>query len=440
MTDSVLRLDAAGRGRALAFLQALIAAGRHGEDACQRLVADRLAALGWEVDTVAYRPEDVPMVAEFAAAAALDAGERRSVVARRRGAGGGRSIIFFAHPDGEPHGAGAPWTRDPFAGTVEAGRIHGWGVADDLAGVAAMVGAADLLHSAGRAVAGDVVLASTPSKRHARGVSALLHGGLRADACVYLHPAESGAGMREIKAFAAGQLTFQVVVEGQMPPTTEPGHTAFAHLAVNPVEKAMLLCGALRRLDADRAARVTHPALQSAIGRSTNLLVSFVSAGQENRLNRVPPRCTVGAALSFPPPETLDAVRAEVEAAIAAACAADPYLRAHPVRTVWLSGVSGAEVPPDAPLYRTVASVVAAVAGEQAEVNPLHTSSDIRNPINQAGIPTVGLGPLCGDLSQNGGHDEWVDVDDYLRCVEVAAGAMEAWCGPGSSRNAVPTR
>ena len=439
--NPVLRLDAAGRDRTLAFLRALIAAA--GEDACQRLVADRLHALGWEVETVPYRPEDVPMVAEFAGAAALDAGERRSVLARRRGTGGGRSIIFFAHPDGETHANEPAWRHDKFAGTIEAGRIHGWGVADDLAGVAAMVGAADLLHQAGVALSGDVVLASTPSKRHARGVSALLHGGLRANACVYLHPAESGAGMREIKAMASGQLAFRIVVPGQAPPTAEPGHTAFAHLAVNPVDKAALVCDALRRLDAARAARVHHPALEAAVGRSTNLLVSHVAAGQPGRLNRVPETCTVGATLSFPPAETLETVQAEVEAALAEACAADPFLLAHPPRLLWDAGVTGAEVGADTPLYRTVAGVIAAVAGERAEVNALHTSSDIRNPMVQAGIPTVGLGPLCGDLSQNGGHDEWVDVADYLRCVEVTGGIMSAWCGGGDSDwgfQVIPTR
>ena len=153
------------------------------------------------------------MVAEFAGTAAIDTGERRSVIARLRGTGGGRSIIFFAHPDGEPH-ATANWRHDPFAGTINDGRIYGWG------------------------------------KRHARGVSALLHGGMRADACVYLHPAESGSGMREIKALASGQLTFRIVVAGRLPDTTEPGHTAFAHLAVNPIEKAMVVCSALARLDA----------------------------------------------------------------------------------------------------------------------------------------------------------------------------------------------
>ena len=69
------------------------------------------------------------------------------------------------------------------------------------------------------------------------------------------------------------------------------------------------------------------------------------------------------------------------------------------------------------------------ITGQPQHVNPLHTSSDIRNPIVQSGIPCVGLGPLCGDLTQNGSRDEWVDVADYRRSVGVLAGAIALWCG-----------
>ena len=213
----------------VAFLQQLIRAQRDGEAAVQRCVAEAARALGCSVETVRYRPGDVPMVGEFASAHAIDAAERASVVATFKGKGRGRSVIFFAHPDGEPVAGTETWQRDPFGGIVDNGRIHGWGVADDLSGVAIMVEGLRAALAAGQAPAGDVILASTPSKRHARGVSALLHGGLKADAAVYLHPAESGVGMREIKAFCLGQLDFRITVEATLPQTNEISHLAFAH-------------------------------------------------------------------------------------------------------------------------------------------------------------------------------------------------------------------
>src|SRR5204863_3286541 len=113
------------------FLQALIRAQPGGEEGVQRVVADAVRSLGCSVKSVRYRPADVPMVAEFASGQAIDAGERSSVAARFKGKGGGRSLIFFAHPDGEPVAGTERWKRDPFAGVIEHGRIYGWGAADD---------------------------------------------------------------------------------------------------------------------------------------------------------------------------------------------------------------------------------------------------------------------------------------------------------------------
>ncbi len=431
MDETTATDTAAERRRAdsIEFLRGLIAAQPDGEEAVQARVAAAAAAVGCTVERVRYRPLDVPMVAEFAAAGAIDTGERVSVVARLAGTGGGRSVIFFAHPDGESVAGTERWRHPPFAGEIDGGRIHGWGVADDLSGVAIMVEALATLRAAGLRPRGDVILASTPSKRHARGVSALMHGGLTADAAVYLHPAESGVGMREIKAFASGQLEFRVVVAGKAPDTNEPSHTAFAHRAVNPFDKAVLVHAALVALGERRAARVRHAALDKAVGRSTNLLVSSVACGMPDIYSRIASDCTLSCALSFPPPETLAAVQAEIEQAVAAAAAADPWLATNPPRVEWISGVTGAEVPDTHPLYATVAAAVRAVTKAEPFVNPMHTSSDIRNPIVQKGIPTVGLGPLCGDLTQNGRHDEWVDVEDYLRAIKVAARTVAGWCG-----------
>ena len=283
---------------------------------------------------------------------------------------------------------------------------------------------------AGQVPAGDVILASTPSKRHARGVSALLHGGLRADAAVYLHPAESGVGMREIKAFASGLLEFRITVEGRAPDDQrDQPHRLRPSGRSIPLDKLVLIHRALQALDARRAAAVRHPALQKAIGRSTNLLVSHMAAGSDGVYARIARRCRAGrhrCRFRRPRPGRgpgRDRDRGRETAA------ADDWLRDHPPRLEFVSGVTGAETPVDDPLYRVVAEAIRQVTGETPFVNPLHTSSDIRNPIVQAGIPTVGLGPLGGDLTQNGLTDEWVDVEDYRRAVKVAAAVIVGWCG-----------
>jgi acetylornithine deacetylase len=422
--------DASGapEEHAVALLRGLIAAQKEGEAAVQGLIAERLAAAGCTVREVAYDPGAVPVRGEFAADEARDAERRRAIVGTLEGAEGLPSLLIFAHPDGEPVAGTERWAHDPFGGEVAGGRLYGWGVADDLAGCAAAILAIEKL-AAANAPMGRAVFASTPSKRYARGVAALLHEGLRADASLYLHPAESGVGMREIKAVASGQIEFTVTVTGRAPDTTEPGQTAFAHLGVDPIEKALVVRQALVDLAEARRHRVRHRLIEAEVGRATNIMVSRIRCGEMRRLARMEEVCQIGAAISFPPGETLEEVRAEIEAAIAAAAQSDPWLAEHPPEIAWRTGVTGAEVPSDHPLYRTAREAVLAVTGAEPHVNPMHTSSDIRNPMVEAGIPCVGLGCLGGDLSQNDRHDEWVDVEDFRRMVEVTARIVTAWCG-----------
>jgi acetylornithine deacetylase len=415
----------------LEFLRGLIRAQAEGEEAVQAVVANRFEALGLEVETLRLAPIQLDPTLEFAADETIDNTERITVVGRLPGTGSGRSLLFFGHPDGEPvtQESLAGWEHDPFGAEVEDGRLYGWGVADDLAGVAIMAEALAAVLEAVGPPGGDVLLGSTPAKRNARGILGLLDAGYDADAAVYLHPAESEKGLRDIKAITSGMLQFRIVVGGEAPDTPEPGQTAFAHKAVNAIEKASFFVGALNELGEARAGRVHHPELDAAVGRSTNLLLSHVSCGEEGRTTQVPIRCVVEASTTFPPSEMMPAVQREILDAIHRAAQRDEWLRDHPPDVEWLFGTQGVEVPQDHPLYEAVYEAVVQVTGVQPEVNPLHSASDIRNPKLFSDIPSVGIGPMAGDLTQAGGHDEWVDVEDYIRAIKICAKIIADWSG-----------
>ncbi|MGL4242122.1 MAG: M20 family metallopeptidase [Beijerinckiaceae bacterium] len=414
--------------RSIAFLSDLIALGRHGEEAVQGAVSARLSELGCVVEALRYRPAEVELRNEFAADHAVAQSERTAVVARLPGSGAGRSCILFAHPDSEPAPAAHGWSSDPFAARLEDGRLHGWGVADDLSGVAAMVSGLEQALADGWRPRGDVVIASTPSKRHARGVAAVLERIPRPDAAIYLHPAESGAGMGEIKACTPGLLEFRIALRGREPETREIGHSAFAHRGFGAGEAAEAVLKALRALDASRGERLSHQRIDAFVGRATNVLVSAILLGSADTRNRMPSSGVVEGAVSLPPGESLDSVMAEVRECISSALPPAWPAELRP-DVAFPAGVAGAETPPDHPLFVAVNAAVRAETGRDAFVNPVHTASDIRVPIVQHGIPTVGLGPLGGDLTQNGRTDEWVDAEDHRRCVRVVAAAIRAWCG-----------
>ena len=200
------------RDACIAALRELLAASADGEEALQRAIARRFRRLGCQVERIASRPNRFVLPADFAAPSVVPEAERLSVVAVLPGTGGGRSLLAFAHPDSEPVAGTDQWRHDPFAGEMADGRIYGWGIADDLSGVVAMIGALDALQAAGLELSGDVICASAVSKRRAQGIYAVLERGYATDAAIYLHPAESGAGLGDIKARASGLMYFRITV------------------------------------------------------------------------------------------------------------------------------------------------------------------------------------------------------------------------------------
>jgi acetylornithine deacetylase len=341
---------------------------------------------------------------------------------------GDDGLLWFAHSDSEPVDA-TGWTRPPFGGVVEGGRLYGWGVGDDLVGIALLVALAELHAIAPLLGAGRTVLASVPSKRRAQAIIHAMDAGFVGAGSVYLHPAESGSGLGEIKAIASGLLRFRLRVHGRPPATSEPGHTVFLHTGVDPVPKAAAIVAALAAFGEARAARVHYAPIHDAIGRSTNVHVTNLEAGRRDRLSQVPAHVDLYGSMTFPPTERMQAVQAELEGALADLGASDPWLAEHPPELTWLVGISGAATPLESPVYRLTHEAIVAATGRAPHVNPLHAGSDIRNPLLHKGIPTVGIGPLVGDLTVSGGRDEWVDVADYLRAVEAVCRVAHGWTG-----------
>ena len=409
-------------------LRKLLAKSAEGEEALQHEIAQHFMRLGCQVESIASTPNRFVLESDFAPPGPVPEADRVSVVAVQPGTGEGRSLLAFAHPDSEPVTDTSSWQHDPFSGTIEDDRMYGWGIADDLSGVVAMICALDSIQSAGLQLSGQVICASTVSKRRAQGIYAVLERGYQADAAIYLHPAESGEGLGDIKSRASGLLRFRITVPGQLPETGEPTHTPFSHLSINPIDKAWLVYHAITELDEQRAKQVRHPAYDD-IGRSTNVHITHIEAGDANRAGRVSPTAIMTGALAFPPNEAMADVQREVEAVVRQVSESDPWLREHPVEVDWLQGISGVEISEESPIYQTVAAAIKGVTGISPKVQSLHAASEIRTPILYSGIPTLGFGPLSGDNVQSGGSDEWVSVDDFINMVEVVANVIVDWCG-----------
>ena len=198
-------------------LRELLAKSAESEEALQHEIAQHFMRLGCQVESISSEPNRFVLDSDFAPAGSVPEPDRVSVVAVQPGAGEGRSLLAFAHPDSEPVTDTSQWQHDPFAGEIENGRMYGWGIADDLSGVVAMICALEAIQSAGMTLSGQVICASTVSKRRAQGIYAVLEKGYHADAAIYLHPAESGEGLGDIKSRASGIVRFRITVRWSTP-------------------------------------------------------------------------------------------------------------------------------------------------------------------------------------------------------------------------------
>ena len=232
---------------------------------------------------------------------------RPNMVATLPGSGGGRSLMFCGHTDvvgGEP---------SAFAPYVEDGRMHGRGTNDMKGGIAAAVVAAERL-AAGPRLAGDVVLAFVIDEEwESLGAAALVERH-RADGAVLPEQTDLEVDLRPRRV--------RLVRRDQ--PRTRVGRrrAAARHRRHRPGRPA-----ALRHR---RAGQRAGDAGDGRVG-PPNVHASTIHGGQS--YPSYPAECVIGVERCLMPGETVAQSRAEMDALLAAAAAADPRFHGE-LRTV----------------------------------------------------------------------------------------------------------
>jgi acetylornithine deacetylase len=287
-----------------------------------------------------------------------------------------------------------------------------------------MVAALDVVIKAKGKPAGDVVIVSCVSKNRTRGMVVALAHGIKGDGCLYLHPAESGDGLKEVKTLTSGNLDFNIKFTGKLPPTKEPRHTPFAHMGENACDKAVMIADALKSWDVERGARIVDEEFDQQFGRSTNLLLGSITGGHGQK--RIPEECTLNYCITFPTPETVASICAEIEAQVQTVVEGADW-QGEPPTIEWLEGTEPAGVAPDHPLFESVSVGIAAVTGARPHTYCGHASSDIRIPISYSGIPTIGYGPTSSEIAANGAIDESIEIEEYLNTISATALAVMHW-------------
>jgi acetylornithine deacetylase len=226
--------------------------------------------------------------------------------------------VLNGHIDVVPPGDDTLWTTDPWSAEVRGGRVLGRGACDMKAGLAAQVAAVEALAAAGVRLRGRVQLQSVVGEEDGGlGTFATLRRGYRGDLAVIAEPSST-----QLVTACAGALTFRLVVPGRS------AHGSMRLEGVDAVEKYLLVHTALRELEARRN-RTADP-LMARYALPYPLSVGSVHAG--DWASSVPDLLVAEGRLGVALDEPVEHARAELEAAVAAVCDADEWLREHPVR------------------------------------------------------------------------------------------------------------
>lgn len=331
------------------------------------------------------------------------------------GSGRGPTLILNAHVDVVPAGEPGRWTRPPFTGTVEGGRLWGRGAVDMKGALACALHAVTAIRDAGVRLAGTVALHSVVGEEDGGlGTLATLVRGHTGDAAIVLEPTEG-----KVAPAQAGAFSFGITLSGRA------AHGALRTEGVNPIEHLERILRCLRDLETRRNARLRHPLFRD-LPIPFAICVGRVEAGIW--ASTVPESLVLEGRYGVGIGESPDAARRELEEAVRAASAEDPWLTLHPPDVSWWGArFAPAAIDPEHLLVTTLAGAAAAATGRTPRITGMPYGADMHLLVNQGGIPTVLFGP--GDIRNAHAPDESVALAELEAAARTLVLVILRFCG-----------
>ena len=314
---------------------------------------------------------------------------RENIVATYSPANARRSIMFEAHQDTVPVDA---MIIEPFAATVEGGKLFGRGACDVKAGVAVMFTAFARLVREKPPGSAAVTLAYTVDEEHScLGVRELVRSGVRADAAIVAEPT-----LLNIVNAHKGVVRWVLETTGRACHSSRPDD------GVNAIYRmAKLITGVERYAE---ALRQLQP--DPLLGPRT-ISLGRITGGVSP--NTVPDVCRADIDRRLIPGETALSATTELEA----------FLRSHSdvpfTLTTAPSGCAPLGPELSGKLVEEFGAAINAVVGKHT-VHPVPFGTDAAT-LAGAGVPSIVFGP--GDIAQAHTKDEWIDLAQLAPAAEI---------------------
>ena len=335
-----------------------------------------------------------------------------NLIARRHYGGGGLTIAMNAHGDVVPPGEG--WTKNPYGGEIENGKIYGRAAAVSKCDFSTFTFATRALEAVAKPAKGGIELLFTYDEEFGGEVGPgwlLKKGLLKPDLMI-----AAGFSYQVVTAHN-GCLQMEVTVHGKMAHAAIPDSGIDALQGANQILTALFAQNALYKKISSKVEGITHP---------------YLNVGQINggtNTNVIPGKVVLKLDRRMIPEEDTAEVEATLHKVIADAVTAFNQGRSdegiHVSIKRLLLAKSLTPLPGNKPLVEAVQRNATAVFGQPIPAcgTPLYT--DVRL-FGEAGIPGIiyGAGPRTVLESHAKRADERLDLEDLRRATKVIARSL----------------
>ena len=317
---------------------------------------------------------------------------------------GERCLVLNSHLDTVSPGDVHEWTHPPFDAAIVDGRLYGRGACDAKGCLAPMISAfADTVRtgdpSAGRLILQAVAMEETAGA----GTAAEIADGLRAEAAVVGEPTDL-----DVCICHKGVMRLDIATRGRAAHASDPWD------AVNAIVKMQPVIEALERL-AERISLRSN----SLLGRPS-LAVTLIKGGIGR--NVIPPHCEISIDRRFLPEESVDEVRKEIDEAIDEAKSRDTDIEASVTGDYF---AEAAYTDPSEAIVKLALEARSRFFTTPSEPKGFPACADMRLLTNDAGIPTILLGP--GSLKLAHKVDEYIPVNEVRTAKDLYASLISQW-------------
>jgi succinyl-diaminopimelate desuccinylase len=326
---------------------------------------------------------------------AIGAG-RLNLIANIGGSATRPPLCFTGHIDVVPLGAAA-WSKDPFAGETDAGKLYGRGASDMKAGVAAFIVAAASMAPRLEHTPGLELVITAGEENGCEGAFRLLHDRAlgRAGAVVVAEPSANYPFVGHKGAFWLRATATGVTAHGSMPDK-----------GVNAIYKAARAIG---KLESYRFRNAPHPLM----GQAT-LNVGTVRGGLN--INSVPDEAVIAIDIRTVPTVDHQSLLRELSERLAPEASLEKIVDLAPVYT-----------PPEDPWVQSVFDAVSPILGARPAPRTATYFTDaaaLRQAYDHP--PTVVLGP--GEPQMAHQTDEYCVLERIGQAVAAYQEIIRRWC------------